>query len=101
MARIQARRGAGSVRLNVSGRLRAADMGRLEHACREALTRQPLQLVLDLTRVTEIDQTAAAVVERLRGRGAQVRRSDREHAEQQPAPTDGVSPTSRPITPTG
>jgi hypothetical protein len=49
-------------------------MGRLEHACREALTRQPLQLVLDLTDVTEIDSTAAAVVERLRGRGAQVRR---------------------------
>ena len=76
MARIQRRHGLGSIRLKVSGRLRAADMGRLEHACGDALTREPLQLHLDLTKVTYMDQTAAAVVERLRRRGAQVRRSD-------------------------
>jgi hypothetical protein len=47
-------------------------MGRLEHSCGEALTRDPLQLHLDLTQVTEMDATAAAVVARLRRRGAQV-----------------------------
>jgi hypothetical protein len=76
MARIQYRHVAGFTRLNVSGRLRAADMGRLEHACREALTRQPLRLLLDLTKVTEIDRTAAAVIDRLGRRGAEVRRSE-------------------------
>lgn len=101
MARIQSRRVAGSVRLDVSGRLRAADMGRLEHACREALTRHPLELVLDLTKVTEIDQTAAAVVERLRRRGAQLRRSDADDAEHQPAPNDGAATTSGPVTRSG
>jgi hypothetical protein len=47
-------------------------MGRLEHACGEALTRHPLQLHLDLTHVTEMDNTATAVVTRLRRRGAHV-----------------------------
>jgi hypothetical protein len=47
-------------------------MGRLEHACREALTRNPLQLYLNLTHVTEMDGTAAALLQRLRDRGAQV-----------------------------
>jgi hypothetical protein len=47
-------------------------MGRLEHACGEALTRHPLQLHLDLTHVTEIDNTATARVARLRRRGAHV-----------------------------
>jgi hypothetical protein len=60
-------------RVSVSGRLGAADRGRLEHACREALTRDPLQLHLNLTQVTEMDGTAAALVQRLRDRGAQVR----------------------------
>jgi anti-anti-sigma regulatory factor len=113
MARIESRHVAGSIRLKVSGRLRATDMGRLEHACREALTRQSLQLFLDLTRVTEIDQTAAAVVERLRRRGAQVRRSDTaeaadrranatpDDAERQPVPEQGAATTDRRITPTG
>ena len=101
MARIQSRSVAGSIRVNLSGRLRAADMGRLEHACREALTHQPLQLVLDLSRVTEIDQTAAAVVERLRRRGAQVRRSAGEHADHQPAANDVQATTNGRITRSG
>lgn len=50
-------------------------MGRLEHACGEALTRDPLQLHLDLTRVSDMDDTAIAVVGRLRRRGALVRQS--------------------------
>lgn len=73
MARIRATRVVrGGLRVSVSGRLAAADMGRLEHSCGEALTRDPLQLHLDLTQVTEMDATAAAVVARLRRRGAQV-----------------------------
>jgi hypothetical protein len=48
-------------------------MGRLEHACREALTRDRLELHLDLTHVTGMDVTAAALVQRLRDRGAHVR----------------------------
>jgi anti-anti-sigma regulatory factor len=72
MARIRATRVRGNTRVSVSGRLAAADMGRLEHACGEALTRDPLQLHLDLKHVTEMDATAAAVVVRLRRRGAQV-----------------------------
>ena len=47
-------------------------MGRLEHACGDALTRHPLQLHLDLSHVTQMDDTATAVVGRLRRRGAQI-----------------------------
>ena len=50
-------------------------MGRLEHAFGEALTRDPLQLHLDLTRVSDMDDTAIAVVGRLRRRGALVLQS--------------------------
>jgi hypothetical protein len=53
-----------------TGRLTAADMGRLEHACGPALTREPLRLQLDLRRVTTIDRTAAAMIDRLKLRGA-------------------------------
>ena len=73
MARIRATRIRGGTRVSVSGHLRAKDMGRLEHACGEALTRDPLQLHLDLTRVNDMDDTAIAMVARLRRRGAQVR----------------------------
>jgi hypothetical protein len=73
MARIRTTRALDGTRVSVSGRLGAADMGRLEHACREALTHDPLQLQVNLTHVTEMDGTAAALVQRLRDRGAQVR----------------------------
>jgi hypothetical protein len=58
-------------------------MGRLEHACGEALTRDPLQLHLDLTRVSDMDDTATAVVARLRRRGAQVRELPRDSAQEE------------------
>jgi hypothetical protein len=45
-------------------------MGRLEHACRDALTRESLRLRLDLRKVTALDGTAAAVLDRLELRGA-------------------------------
>lgn len=81
MARIRTKRVLADTRINVSGRLAAADMGRLERACGEALTRNPLQLQLDLTRVTEMDETAAALLERLRHRGARIRLAGRTGAE--------------------
>ena len=73
MARIRATRVGTGTRVRVSGHLRASDMGRLEHACGDALTRDPLQLHLDLMRVSDMDDTAVAVVARLRRRGAEVR----------------------------
>jgi anti-anti-sigma regulatory factor len=59
-------------------------MGRLERAFGEALTRNPLQLQLDLTQITEMDETAAAVLERLRHRGAQIRLAGKTVAEVRP-----------------
>ena len=48
-------------------------MGRMERACGEALTRNPLQLQVDLTHVTDVDATAAAILEQLHRRGARLR----------------------------
>jgi hypothetical protein len=46
-------------------------MRRLEHACASALiVKPPLHLDIDIRRVTEIDATAAAILERLNERGA-------------------------------
>jgi hypothetical protein len=73
MARLRTTRAPHGILVSVSGRFGAADMGRLEHACRDALTHNPLQLHLDLTHVTSMDGTAAALVQRLRERGAHVR----------------------------
>ena len=56
----------------VSGRLSAADMGRLEHACAPALLHHPSPLELDLKGVTSADDTARAMVARMRARGARV-----------------------------
>jgi hypothetical protein len=49
-------------------------MGRLEHACAPALTSHPANLELDLRRVTHIDGTATAVLERICQRGVHVAR---------------------------
>lgn len=54
----------------VTGRLTAADMGRLEHACAPELTAHPLWLEIDLRRVTHTDSTAAALLQRMVARGA-------------------------------
>lgn len=61
-----------STRVTVSGRLSAADMGRLEHACSPALTDRAAALDIDLRRVTDIDPTARAVLHRLETRGARL-----------------------------
>jgi hypothetical protein len=70
MARIRSVRLGAHTSLRFTGRLTASDMGRLEHACGDALTRTPLSLQLDLRAVTGIDQTALALLQRLEQRGA-------------------------------
>lgn len=56
----------------VTGRLRAADMGRLEHACAPALIDRAAALDIDLRRVTDLDPTARAVLHRISERGAHI-----------------------------
>jgi hypothetical protein len=72
MARIRARRDAERTHLTITGRLTAADMGRLEHACGLALTRHSVALTIDLRRVTALDRTADALLRRLGERGARI-----------------------------
>jgi hypothetical protein len=76
MAQIRTRHQGTTVRVRIAGRLTASDMRRLEHACASALIVQPLRLDIDIRHVTEIDATAAAVLARLTGRGAVIRRHD-------------------------
>ena len=70
MARIRTTRQAFRTKVSLQGRLTAADMRRLEHACASALVMQPLRLGIDVRQVTEIDATAAAFLARLKARGA-------------------------------
>lgn len=74
MARIRALQSGGITRVLISGRLSAADMGRLEHACAPALTSKAVPLELDLARMTDADRTAQALIERMVTRGAKVSR---------------------------
>jgi len=61
-----------TLRVALSGRLSAADMGRLEHACAPALVIHPAALEIDVQNVTSIDRSAAAVLGRLAQRGARI-----------------------------
>ena len=61
------------MRIVLAGRLTAGDMGRLEHACREALTSALPHLEIDVRRVTHTDGTATAVLRQLAGRGVVIR----------------------------
>jgi hypothetical protein len=70
MARIRTTHQAFRTKVSIQGRLTAADMRRLEHACASALVAQPLRLGIDIRQVTEIDATAAAFLARLKTRGA-------------------------------
>jgi hypothetical protein len=72
MARIRSTCHGDVVRLTISGRLSIDDMGRLEHACAPALVSDQPDLELDLRGVTHTDATAAAVLERIRQRGARI-----------------------------
>jgi hypothetical protein len=58
--------------LKVTGRLTAADVGRLEHACAPALLTEDLALDIDLSEVTESDEIAALIVNRMASRGARI-----------------------------
>ena len=70
MARIRMLRSRAPHVVVVTGRLTAADMGRLEQACAPALVTDPLWLEIDLRGVTHTDSTALAVIQRLVARGA-------------------------------
>ena len=63
-----------TVTVTVAGRLRAVDMRRLEHACAPGLTSERAELVVDLERVTEIDNVADAHLRRIAGRGAIIKK---------------------------
>jgi hypothetical protein len=80
VARIRTTRRAECTVVIVTGRLTAADMGRLEHACSPALTSRALRLEIDLRRVTDSDDTATAVVQRMVDRGAVVIAPAADHA---------------------
>ena len=74
VARIRITRGGECLHVDVSGRLTAGDLRRLEHACAPALLTDPVSIELRLDRVTDIDRVAAAFVERMSARGAIVTR---------------------------
>jgi hypothetical protein len=74
MARIKVVRQHTTTRVVIAGRLSASDLRRLEHACAPALTAPRADLVLDLTSVSEVDNVALALLDRIESRGAIVRR---------------------------
>ena len=76
MARIRSIKRFATVTVTVAGRLRAADIGRLEHACGPALTFERAQLVVDLQGVTEIDNVAEAHLRHMAGRGAVIKKAN-------------------------
>jgi hypothetical protein len=74
MARIRAMRRPSSTVVIIAGRLGAADMRRLEHACSPALTVPDPNLTVDLEHVTEVDAAAEMLLQRFAARGARIRR---------------------------
>lgn len=58
VARIRTLRDGDNTRVIISGRVTAADMGRIEHACAPALLVRPSPLELDLRQVSSVDATA-------------------------------------------
>ena len=79
MARIRTYNLSGGIRVKVTGRLTAADIGRLEHACAPALTTEALDLDIDLSGVTESDETANLMVNRMAKRGARITHRSHDH----------------------
>jgi hypothetical protein len=73
MARISIVRAGHVSRITLRGRLEARDLKRLERACGAALQQKRLPLELDIQRLTSIDHSAEAYLEKLIARGAQVR----------------------------
>ncbi len=77
MARIRTVRDGDITHVIISGRVTAADMGRIEHACAPALLAHPSPLDLDLRHVTSVDPTATAILRRIANRSARVQGGDR------------------------
>ena len=75
MARIRRYLLRHGVRLKVTGRLTAADVGRFEHACAPALLTRNIALDIDLSEVTESDESANLMVNRMAARGARIVRA--------------------------
>jgi hypothetical protein len=73
MARIRRHIFPHTVRVKVTGRLTAADVGRLEHACAPALLTRDVALEIDLGEVTESDEIADLIVDRMAARGARIK----------------------------
>jgi hypothetical protein len=73
MARIRVTKQRNTTCVVVAGRLRAADIRRLEYACGPALMAARADLIVDLTGVSDVDRVAAAVLGRIAGRGAIIR----------------------------
>jgi hypothetical protein len=93
MARIRRRLRHDGIRITISGRLAASDMGRLEHACAPALLERAAALDIDLRAVTDLDASARAVLARLALRGA--------HVEYPPELVTSPSPTNGVLAPGG
>jgi len=70
MARMRLISAEGRYRVTVSGRLTGQDLGRLERLCGPALEHETPPLALRLTRVSTIDPSARAYLDRLVRRGA-------------------------------
>ena len=70
MARMRVISAEGRYRVTVSGRLTGQDLGRLERLCGPALEHETPPLALRLTRVSTIDPSARAYLDRLVRRGA-------------------------------
>jgi anti-anti-sigma regulatory factor len=76
MARIRVKKQQTTTRVVVAGRLGAADVRRVEHACGPALTSAQADLVVDLTSVSDVDHAAAALLNCFASRGAIIRRAE-------------------------
>jgi hypothetical protein len=72
VARIRTTQTTHGARVTVTGRLTASDMARLEHACADALVSRPPRLQIDVSRVTQTDRTAAAILQHLAHRGVMI-----------------------------
>jgi hypothetical protein len=62
----------GHYSVTVRGRLAASDLRRLERACGSALEQQHPPLTVRLEKITGIDESARAYLDRLARRGAEV-----------------------------
>ena len=72
MARISVVQAVGTYRVTLAGRLMAADLKRLERACRHALEHKRVPLELNLDQVSATDAAARFYLEHLRARGATI-----------------------------